>query len=350
MKKIFSLVMGLALLVVVIAWLAGAFEEKIEPTLHPPSWQKLADQKTALVREIRRQEVEQAVGTLKAATRTQISAKVLATIEDIAVRAGDQVQKGDLLIRLDSKDLQARALQAEEVLEAAKANWKKAAADFERVQELYRGEAITKSQFDDFQTQVAVARAEYLRAKQALVEAKVVLSYAAITAPRSGQIVDRLAQPGDIAQPGKPLLVLYDEASLRLEAPVAESLAVHLERGKRLSVSIDALNLTFKGKVDEIVPQAHAPSRSFLVKMTLPRTEKLYEGMFGRLLIPVKERVHLCVPAGAVQQIGQLEFVEVVHPDGRLERRFVKTGRPCSAESVELLSGAQAGEKVMIFS
>ncbi|WP_206054856.1 hypothetical protein [Nitrosococcus wardiae] len=78
--------------------------------------------------------------------------------------------------------------------------------------------------------------------------------------------------------------------------------------------------------------------------------EEGHEGMFGRLIIPVKERVHLCVPTGAVQRIGQLEFVEVVHPDGRLERRFVRTGRPCSAESVELLSGVQVGEKVMIFS
>jgi multidrug efflux pump subunit AcrA (membrane-fusion protein) len=126
-----------------------------------------------------------------------------------------------------------------------------------------------------------------------------VLPIAVGIASKSGRIVDRLAEPGDTARPGEPLLVLYDATSLRLEAPVLEQLAIKLRARQELKVYIDALQREVVSTVDEIVPQADAPSRSFLVKASVPRSEDLYEGMFGRLRIPSGERRHLCLATDA---------------------------------------------------
>jgi RND family efflux transporter MFP subunit len=182
-----------------------------------------------------------------------------------------------------------------------------------------------------------------------VAEAKAMLSYTEIRAPKSGRIVDRLAEPGDTARPGEPLLRLYDATSLRLEAPVKEELAIRLEVGQNLDVYIDALERTVSGTVDEIVPQADAPSRSFLVKVAVPRSDDLYEGMFGRLRIPAGRRRHLCLAMDAIRQVGQLEFVDVLLPDGTLEQRFIKTGRVGMPGRVEVLSGLEAGEKVVLY-
>jgi multidrug efflux pump subunit AcrA (membrane-fusion protein) len=143
-------------------------------------------------------------------------------------------------------------------------------------------------------------------------------------------------------------LVLYDASSLRLEAPVLEHLAVRLTTGDTLKVYIDALQREVESTIDEIVPQADAPSRSFLVKASVPRSDYLYEGMFGRLRIPAGQRRHLCLATDAIRRVGQLEFVEVVTNDGQIEKRFIKTGRLGMPGRIEVLSGLKAGETVVV--
>jgi multidrug resistance efflux pump len=135
---------------------------------------------------------------------------------------------------------------------------------------------------DEANRRAQVARAEESRLQQAVEEAKISLSYTTIKAPKSGRVVDRQAEPGDMARPGVPLLTIYDATSLRVEAPVLEHLAVQLDVGQKLRVYVDAVEREFEATVDEIVPQADAPSRSFLVKASLPKSEDLYEGIFAR--------------------------------------------------------------------
>jgi RND family efflux transporter MFP subunit len=270
----------------------------------------------------------------------------MATIEEITVVAGDQVEKGQTLIRLDAKEYQSRLAQAKRALEAATANREQAEKQFQRVQLLQKQNAASRSDFGNASRDVQVTIADEARGMQAVRETEVMLSYATIAAAKSGRIVDRTAEPGDIAQPGQPILTLYDETSLRLEAPVMEHLAVNLKAADELDVKVDALDRVFRATVDEIVPQADAPSRSFLVKASLPKSEDLYEGMFGRLLIPAGTRRHLCLNTDAVVRIGQLEFVDVVLPDGIIERRLIMSGSLGMPGRQEVLSGVDVGERV----
>ncbi|MCA9177056.1 MAG: efflux RND transporter periplasmic adaptor subunit [Planctomycetales bacterium] len=339
---------GLLALVLTIAWLSGMFQEKVEPGWSERGVTRHTDEPTDEVHEVVKTYMEDAVGTLKASSRTVVAAKLLATIKSIDVSAGDQVEKGQQLIQLDDQELKSRLEQAKQAHQAAIANREQAQRDFDRISGLAKQNAVSRAEVDQATRNLRVAEAEQLRTKDAIAEAEVMLSYATISAAKSGRIVDRLAEPGDIAKPGEPLLVLYDATSLRLEAPVMEHLAVKLQTGDTLNVYVDALEQEFSATVDEIVPQADAPSRSFLVKASLPRSEQLYEGMFGRLRIPAGDRRHLCLATDAVVRIGQLEFVDVVLPDETIERRLVKTGQGGMPGRQEVLSGVEAGDRVLL--
>jgi RND family efflux transporter MFP subunit len=226
-----------------------------------------------------------------------------------------------------------------------------AKADFERGEALRKESpsAISRQQLDQYSYQYEAAKAKLSGAEEALAESNVLLSYTTIRAPKAGTIVERFAEPGSVAQPGKPLLELYDPTSLRLEVPVMENLAIKLKEGDELTVKIAALDEEFIATVDEIVPQAEAASRSFMVKVKLPPSAELFEGMYGRLMIPAGERLHLCLNAEAIERIGQLEFVYVVDSNGKNpERRYIKTGRFGRAGRVEVLSGLEADENVLV--
>jgi RND family efflux transporter MFP subunit len=350
-KRLFrwsTIPVGLAVLVMTIAWLSGMFENKIPPGRVDETVMVHRGQPTDEVHEIEKAYLEEAIGTLKASSRTVIAAKLLATIEEVFVSAGDQVESGQVLLRLEDDEYRTRLDQAKQAYEAAVANREEAAKQFERIAKLIDRNAASQAEYDRASRNLQVAEAEQSRAQQAVSEAEVLLSYTVVKAPKQGRIVDRLAEPGDTARPGVPLLVLYDAASLRLEAPVMEQLAVRLQVGEELDVYVDALDRTMRATVDEIVPQADAPSRSFLVKASLPKSDDLYEGMFGRLRIPAGRRRHLCLNTDAIVRIGQLEFVDVVLPDDTVERRLIKTGTLGMPGRQEVLSGVEAGEQVIL--
>ncbi len=348
--KAIPLLVGVAVLILVIAWLGGMFEHKVEPGIVArPVRHKPKSLPEDLVHEVEKEYYHEVVGTLKAANRVIIAAKVLATIEEITVRAGDKVEANDLLVRLDDADLQARRRQAEQAVVAAEATYSEAKREFDRIKALFEQSAVARADYDRAQRTLTVADADRRRAEEALKEALVMLSYTQIRAPKSGRVVDRLAEPGDLAQPGKPLLILYDAASLRVEAPVPETLAMKLKVGESLRIRIDALDQEFESPIVEIVPQADAPSRSFLVKVSLPKRDDLYEGMVARLFIPAGKRRHLCLAADAVIRVGQLEFVDVIRDDGTLERRLIKTGRFGLPGRLEVLSGLEADERVVLY-
>jgi len=344
----------LVILIVVIAWLAGGFTEKIPggPTAvvgqQPDGYPDYGHYK---VQEINKPYIEEAIGTLKAASRTEIASQVLATIDRITVSADDEVAAGKELVLLDAKAFEAQLSQAEAELQAADAAVAQAEDRYNRATRARESTpgAIAEQDFNRMKFDLLTARANQTRARQAVAEAQVRLSYTTIRAPKSGTIVDRWAEEGDMARPGVPLLTLYDRTTLRLEVPVMGNLATKIHKGDKFEVHIDDLNKDFRGVVDETVPQAEAASRSFLVKVRLPPSEELDEGMFGRLKIPAGTRPHLCLDTRAIQQVGQLQFVTVVDPKtGTRERRFIKTGRFGDATHREVISGLRAGDVVLL--
>ena len=147
-------------------------------------------------------------------------------------------------------------------------------------------------------------------------------------------VVERLAEPGDMAMPGKPLVRLYDENALRVELQVPEELARDDRAGHaRLRCSVDATGAEYHTQVSEIVPASDPASRSFLVRAPLPSGGHLQPGMFARATFAAGSETVLTIPRDAVERVGQLETVRVYSagrirdPDGLAGTPLRRSGR-----------------------
>lgn len=373
--KIVEVVVAAGLLILLILWLGGFLTRgRIEPgKVSAPEWQPDVAE-TARAERITLPILEEAVGTLRPETEANISAQTTGRILSVAVRAGERVRKGQILVRLDDRELRARvdqarqqeqaaravAQEAREALTAAEAQLKQAESQHNRIKSFHEQEVATTQQLEEAessyrQAQAGVSRAEQkiraadadvARAGEAVREAQVALEHTAVVAPSPGEVSKRLCEPGDLAFPGKPLLAIQSQGVLRLEANVRETLIRMVPTGAAMTVLIPAVEKQVEGAVNEVVPSADAASRSFLVKVRLTDITDLYPGMFGKLLIPAGSRETVVVPARAIQGVGQLKTV-LVRTDRGWERRYVRTGAQ-KEDQVEILSGLQGGEEVGI--
>ncbi len=259
----------------------------------------------------------EAVGTVRSKVTATVSAKVMASIQRIRVKAGDSVRAGETLASLDDRDMRAE--------------YERARADFLRYKALLDGQAATPAEFEAVQSRYRVAEAN--------------VSYASITAPFDGVVGQKLCEEGDLASPGKALFVVEQPADFRLEVQVPERLASAVGPGNNVRVSIDATEDDCAGTVAEADPVGDPSIRSFLVKIDLRCDKALKSGMFGRAQFVVGQRSGLFLPPSAIHERGQLTFVFVA-TDGHAHMRLVKVGNEIPA-GVEILSGLQPGERVI---
>jgi membrane fusion protein (multidrug efflux system) len=275
---------------------------------------------------------ENVVGTVRPKLQSVIEAKVSGQIEKMLVVPGQQVKAGDLLVQLRVREIQAK-------LDEALATQRQTEDDLKRYTTLLQQRVVSQQDFDAVQTRARVAKA-------AAIEAETNLAYATITAPFDGVITRKLADVGDLASPGKPLVEIEDTKSLRLEADVPEAIVGNVEMGAKFDVRIESWPNDLEGIVSEIAPAGDPNSRTFVVKLDLPMSAGLRAGQFGRVAIPVGETEVLRTPASAVIRRGQMELIFVV-VDQHAHLRLVKTGKHIGDE-VELVSGVEPGEQVVI--
>ncbi len=346
--RFLGILAAVTLLAVVLVYLAGVFHTKIDSD--PVPVEAPANSGTvAVVEAVREPVYEQATGTVQAKDETVISARVMATVAKVHVRSGDTVAKGDPLVELDARESASRLAQRRQVVSSAQARLVRARSDNQRALNIWNAapEAISRADVDAALAGWRAAEAEMGRARRAVEEAQTASSYADIRAPITGTVIDRYADPGDTATPGTPLLRLYNPRLLRLESNVRETLVTKLTKGTELAVHVDALETDVTGIVEEIVPSADPGSRSFLVKVTLPENGSMYPGMFGRLRIPSSETERYYVPMAAVRRMGQLQFVMTPSEHGPV-RRYVRTGSPGTGNRIEILSGLEPGDRVVV--
>jgi RND family efflux transporter MFP subunit len=312
----------------------------------------------------------EAVGTVRPRTETRIEAQVTAQVTDVKIGPGDKVAKGEVLLTLDNRQLLSRLDQAKQALKsavagkeqarqaviAAKAAYTQAESNYKRTRTYFESQAATSLDLENAESVYLQAKAGLTNAKEGLSgadarirqaeevvkEAEIALGYTTISAPESGEVLKRLVEPGDLALPGKPLIFLRTSQFLRLEAYVREGLIKLVTPGRKLSVHVDTLGKTTDAVVEEIVPYADPQTRTFLVKAAMPHVPGVYPGMYGKLLIPVREQKVVLVPQKAIRQVGQLELVWVKEKD-KWKTGFIKTGKRIG-DKVEILSGLSGDE------
>jgi len=354
LQKVLVPLLALTLLLVLVAWLAGFFNDKIAPQLKAQSTIKPADlERGSRYTVTSRKSVvfEGVAASITAKQATIISSRILARIGAINVRSGDNVKQGDILISLEQSDLSSQVIEAKEQVNVIQVRLKEAEQNYQRTQELYKKKLVSEFALDKSKADYLSIVAELTAAKQALQQTKTGLSYATLRAPINGKVVDRFAEPGNTAQPGTKLLSLYNPLSLRVEAHVREALALTLVQGQSINVELPSLKDNLSGLVEEIVPAANTGSRTFLVKVSLPLDEtnnhNLQPGMYARLLIPAGEGDKLYLPERYITTVGQLDFIWL-NINGQTERRLVRLGKKNKIGLVAIISGVDVGDTVLM--
>ncbi|HTM55464.1 MAG TPA: efflux RND transporter periplasmic adaptor subunit [Pirellulales bacterium] len=332
---------------VLLFWLAGKFAPKI--SMQAERISASDDEAPGIVAEVRLVRlplVETAVGTIRPVHETTIGAKLLARVVEVNMKAGQVVMTGDVLVRLDDKDLRAKRRQAEAVLKAAEVARVQAVADANRSADLLKSKAVSRQENERAGTALKSADAELSRVKESINEIQATLDWATIRSPIRGIVIDKKVDVGDMVTPGQMLATLFDPKRMQLVASVRESLAHRLKVGQPIEVQLENFSKRCTGTISEIVPEAESSSRAFQVKITGPCPEGVYSGTFGRILIPLDDVQILVIPRQAVQSVGQLDLVNVASR-GVVSRRAVRLGRTIG-EDVEVLSGLSEGEQVQV--
>lgn len=344
--KVAAVVAAAASLTLLLMFLAGFFHRKVAADQVKASVHELSNVTLAAVRLIQRPRYETAVGTIKAVHEAAVASRLLSRVVEVNVKAGQAVQRDDILLRLDDKDLQARHKQAEAAQESATATLENAIVEYERAKGLLSRKSIALQEFDRAATACRTAKAEVARRDQAVQESKALLAHATIKAPLQGVAIDKKVEVGDTVTPGQTLVTIFNPAKMQMLASVRESLALRLHVGQKVPGRIESLDYEGEATVSEIVPEAQAASRSFTVKVVGPCPPGVYSGMFGRIYIPLEDESIIVVPAAAIKSVGQLEMVQVSE-DKQLLRRNIRTGRTIGADC-EVLSGLRPGEMVAV--
>jgi RND family efflux transporter MFP subunit len=346
-KKIVTAVIALVGLILVLVWIQGGFHSKV-----PGGTTALIGKKNPPVKTVKaavsRTEGEVTVSASVVSREiARVASRVQGYVIELSVDAGDHVKKGQVLLRLDAKEMGEREAQAKAGLESATADLVRTRNDFERYKILFEKQAVAKKDYDDSQARYEVAHAAEARARSALDEAKTQLAYAIVTAPFDGIVGERNVNLGDLATPGRQLLTIYIPGSVELVASVGEQYAPYLKVGAPVTLDVPSISLKQTSSIREVVPQREEKTRTITVKAPLAEAPSLAPGLYGTLTFHTRPAEVIVIPSNAVKVVGQLESVKVLE-NGAVTVRHVKTGRNLADGMVEIISGLSVGEEVVI--
>lgn len=322
------------------------------PTVSGVSTMKISLAETTLYRET--------MATVAPEVESMVASRIMGPVASVSVKEGDRVKTGQLLVVIDSADINRKVDAAEaayqealQALKAAEQNKLLAETTYSRFKNLYDEKALSLQEFDKIETQNKVAAIEYGRlqemvkqAQSGLAEAKVFLGFTEIKAPIDGIITGKFIDPGSMAMPGMQLLTVEDTSRYRLEAEIDESLAGQITKGMEVEIEIGALKEKFTGRITKIVPAVDPRSRTFTVFVSLPPDKPLHSGLFARIKFPIGQQDLILVPAEALVTKGQLTGVYAVAADKVITYRLVRQGNQYD-NRVEILAGLKPGDTII---
>jgi len=284
----------------------------------------------------------EAAGTADPIRAATLSTKLMGSVVAVPVHEGDRIAAGQLLVRLDARDLDARRAQVEAGLAEATAVYNDATVQTGRIRALYADSAATKAQLDQAETGLARATAAVASARAMAAELAATASYAEVRAPFAGVVTHRFVDPGSFAAPGAPLVTVEDAATLR----VSVSAAPDAVRGLRAGTTVTAIigDMSASAKVEGVVPSG---PNLYTVNALVPNPKgEFLSGSSATLALPRGTRPAILVPNGSVVRQGDLAGVRAVS-DGQPTLRWVKLGRSADGMT-EVLSGLAAGDTVVV--
>lgn len=276
----------------------------------------------------------EAVGTTRASDSVEITARVSNTVTRINFEEGALVEKGRVLVELESSEARANLAEAEAALVEIR-------TQYERSKELIESNAISRSVLDQQAAQVNAAEAR-------VAAARAVLADHTLRAPFAGRVGLRRVSVGSLVTPGTVITTLDHIREMNLDFAVPESYLAAIAKGQSVAArSVAFPGEVFQGVVDSIDARVDPVTRTVTVRARLANPDgRLRPGMFMTVLLEKNPREALVVPEIALVPEGDSKFVFVTDGDSVL-RREVEVGTRLPG-LVEIVSGLEAGEEIVV--
>ena len=261
---------------------------------------------------------------------------------------GDQVKKGQVLARLDNRVLLAQIKAKEARVESAKLAAKHSDEELKEAEQAYRVRAVVHSEVTKARHKYEQALSELKLSRAELAGLKAQLKNTVLTSPIAGTVVERLAEPGEVAGPNTDgVLVVMACDKILAEVSFGEKLYTRIQAEQPVLLTADALpRRDFIGRVYAKSPKIDDKDRSFKVKVFVEnQAGALRPGMFVRALLLMKSP--LWIPQVAVlDRKGDQGIVKVVK-DRKATPRRVSLGRE-QRGMVQVIGGLNPGELIMV--
>lgn len=331
-------------LIPVVGTVLTTFLAACGPEAAPPPFEKLRLGGTSVaVTDAVIIDAFEASGTAEPVRLATLSTKLMGTVTAVSVHEGDRVAAGQLLVRLDARDLDARRAQVEAGLAEASAVHHEGSVQAARIRALYADSAATKAQLDQAEMGLARAEAAVATSRGMAAELAATASYADVRAPFAGIVTRRFVDPGSFAAPGAPLATVEDASTLRVTVNASPDAVRGLRRGMTVGATIG--DIAVPATIEGVVP---AGANLYTVNALVPNPGgRFLSGSAATLSLPRGTRHAILVPGGAIVREGDLTGVRTAMA-GQTSLRWVKLGTAQQGALVEVLSGLAPGDTVLV--
>ncbi len=294
-----------------------------------------------------------AEGVVEALRQSVVSAQVQGAIVELAVKAGDAVKPGQLLVRIDARAAEQALAASAAQADAAGAELDVAKRDFARQKQLFEQRYISQAALDRAAAQFESAQAQRHSSLAQTGVARTQSGFYTLSAPYAGLVAELPVTQGDMAMPGRPLLTLYDPAWQRVVVNLPQELLAGLAANQPVRIEFPGLPAASRWQTATrvtVLPVADAGTHTVPVRLDLPaKLSGLTPGMFARAQFALAQgdSQRLYVPLAATFRRSELSAVYVLNEQGRPLLRQVRLGAAVGAQ-VEVLAGVAAGERVAL--
>jgi RND family efflux transporter MFP subunit len=287
-------------------------------------------------------------GPLKAVNAAFVKARVAGELQGLTVREGDVVKAGQVIARVDATESQARVRQAQQQAEAARAQVDIAKRSFENNRSLVEQGFISKTALDSSTASLAAAEASYRAAQAGADVAGKALADTVLRAPISGQVAQRLAQPGERVAVDARIVEIVDVSRLELEASLSATDSLRVQVGQTAQVSVEGSTTTIAAKVIRVNPSAVAGSRAVLAYLALEPNSALRQGLFAQGQLQTGSTRALVLPLSAVRTDKPQTYVQTVQAGVVQHQRVdIVTRGESEGQSFAAIEGVPEGTQVL---
>jgi len=294
-------------------------------------------------------EVYTAEGVVEAVRQSTVSAQISGRIVDVRFDVGDAVRKGEVIVRIDEREVSDALASAQAQIAQARATLQNARAHYERTQQLFKQSFVSKAALDRAFADFQAAEAQLKAAVAVASQAETIKGFATVTAPYGGVVAARHVELGETVTPGKPLMTGFDPRDMRVVADVPQLKLAQVRKSASADIEFPALGRRVKAGEITVLPVANPQTHTTRVRLLLPEyVQGSYPGMFARVHFAIGRTRRLLIPAAAVVRRTEVTAVYVVDAEGAIRLRQVRLGQVSGTEGIEVLGGLQPGEKVAL--